>query len=60
MADFDFCEDMFLALSKPRAGNEGTTPESFAVFVEEINYMILDFLGKIRETHHKPWCGVCL
>ena len=52
--DLNFIEDVFLALSKPRAGNEGTISKSFVVIVEEINDLIFDFLWEIREAHREP------
>lgn len=51
---------MFLGLPKPRVGNEGTTPKSFVVVVEEINDLIPDFLWKIREAHREPGRGAGL
>jgi hypothetical protein len=60
VADSNLCEDVSPALAKPRAGNEGTTPKGFVVFVEEINDLIFDFLWKIRETHRGPGRGVSL
>ena len=54
VADLNFCEEVFLALSKPRAGNESTNPKSFVVVVEKINDLIFDFLWEIREAHREP------
>ena len=54
IADSNFREEVFLALSEPRAGNEGTTSESFVVVVEEINDLIFNLLWEMREAHRKP------
>lgn len=60
VADSNFREEVFLALSKPRAGNEGATPKSFVVVVEEINHLIFDFLWETREAHRRAGRGVSL
>ena len=53
VTDSDLCEEVFLALSKPRVRDESTTPKSFVVVLEEINNLIFDLLGEIRETHSR-------
>jgi hypothetical protein len=53
VADSNFRKEVFLALTKPRAGDESATPKSFVVVVEEINNLIFDLLGEIRETHRR-------
>ena len=60
VVDLDLYEDVFLALSKPRAGNEGAIPKSIEVFMEKINDLIFDFLWKTREVHRGSGRGVSL
>ena len=60
VADPNFRKEDFLALTKPRAGDKSATPKSFVVVVEEINNLIFDLLGEIRETHREGRRGMSL